>query len=113
LQSTLVAENERGEVVGTISWDLVGTAAHLRGITVTRPERGFGSGAQLISRALQELSNAGVEWAYLLTPGADTLFESLGFWPVHRDRVPEEILATAQFGGPASGATALVRRLRA
>lgn len=112
LRSTLVAENEDGEVVGTISWDVVGGAAHLRGITVTVRERGFGSGAQLISRALQELSGAGVEWAYVLTPGADRLFESLGFWTVHRDRVPEEILATAEVGVPAAAATAMVRRLR-
>jgi 4-nitrophenyl phosphatase len=111
LSSTLVAESEEGHVVGTIAWDLVDAAAHLRGITVAPSERGFGSGAQLVSRALQELAVAGVEWAYVLTPGADALFESLGFWTVHRERVPEEILATAQYGGPASGGTALVRRL--
>lgn len=111
LGATLVAENEEGQVVGTIAWDLVDAVAHLRGICVAPSERGFGSGAELVSRALQELAVAGVEWAYVLTPGADALFESLGFWTVHRERVPTEVLATAQHGGPASGATALVRRL--
>ncbi len=111
LRTTLVAESGQGAVVGTIAWELVGTAAHLRGITVAEDERGFGTGAHLVARALQELRGEAIEWAYLLTPGADGLFEKLGFWRVHRDRVPEEILATAQYGGPADGAIALVRRL--
>ncbi|MFT5564443.1 MAG: 4-nitrophenyl phosphatase [Myxococcota bacterium] len=111
LRTTLIAESASGAVVGCISWELVETAAHLRGITVAQAERGFGTGSHLIARALQELRRDSVEWAYLLTPGADQLFEKLGFWRVHRDRVPEEILATAQYGGPADGAVALVRRL--
>lgn len=113
LRNTLVAETGEGEVVGTAAWELVGSSAHLRGITVRQEERRFGTGSHLVSRALQELRSANAEWAYLLTPGADELFEKLGFWRVHRDRVPEEILATAQYGGPADGAVALVRRLRA
>lgn len=112
LQATLVAEAE-GEVVGTAAWELVDSAAHLRAITVSQEHRRFGTGSHLVARALQELRDNGVEWAYLLTPGADELFEKLGFWRVHRDRVPESILATAQYGGPADGAIALVRRLRA
>lgn len=113
LRQTLVAETGEGHVVGTAAYELVGSSAHLRGITVTQAERRFGTGSHLVSRALQELRSANVEWAYLLTPGADELFEKLGFWRVHRDRVPEEILATAQYGGPADGAVAMVRRLRA
>lgn len=112
LRTTLVAETDGG-VVGTAAWELVDSAAHLRGITVSRDERRFGTGSHLIARALQELRTNNVEWAYLLTPGADELFEKLGFWRVHRDRVPEEILATAQYGGPAAGAVAMVRRLSA
>ncbi len=111
LRTTLVSESAAGEVVGSIAWELVDTAAHMRGITVAQSERGFGTGSHLVARALQELRREGVEWAYLLTPGADGLFEQLGFWRVHRDRVPEEILATATYGGPADGAIALVRRL--
>ena len=111
LRTTLVAETDGG-VVGTASWELVESAAHLRGITVARDERRFGTGSHLVARALQELRSSNVEWVYLLTPGADELFEKLGFWRVHRDRVPEEILATAQYGGPADGAIAMVRRLR-
>lgn len=112
LQTTLVAESVDGRVVGTVAWELVESAAHLRAITVARDERRFGTGSHLVARVLQELRSTGVEWAYLLTPGADELFEKLGFWRVHRDRVPEEILATAQYGGPADGAVAMVRRLR-
>lgn len=112
LRTTLVAETG-DRIVGTASWELVESAAHLRGITVSREERRFGTGSHLVARALQELRASNVEWAYLLTPGADELFEKLGFWRVHRDRVPEEILATAQYGGPADGAIAMVRRLRA
>lgn len=112
LRTTLVAETDDEQVVGTVAWELVDSAAHLRGITVSQEERRFGTGSHLVARALQELRSTGVEWAYLLTPGADELFEKLGFWRVHRDRVPEEILATAQYGGPADGAIAMVRRLR-
>lgn len=112
LRTTLVAEADDQRVVGTVAWELVESAAHLRAITVSQEERRFGTGSHLVARALQELRSTGVEWAYLLTPGADQLFEKLGFWRVHRDRVPEEILATAQYGGPADGAIAMVRRLR-
>ncbi len=112
LRETLVAVSGSGEVVGTVAWELVGAAGHLRGITVTREQRRFGTGSHLVARALQALGAQGVEWVYLLTPGADDLFAKLGFWQVHRDRVPEEVLATAQYGGPASGGTAMVRRLR-
>lgn len=112
LRDTLVAVAPNDEVVGTASWEIVGSAAHLRGITVAEAERGHGTGSHLVVRALDELSTTEVDWVYLLTPGADDLFTKLGFWPVHRDRVPGEILETAQFGAPAAGATALVRRLR-
>lgn len=113
LRSTLVAEAPGGDVVGTASWEMVDQAAHLRGIAVATAERGHGTGSHLIVRALHELQASGVEWVYLLTPGAEELLQGLGFWPVHRDRVPADVLATAQFGAPASGATALVRRLGA
>ncbi len=112
LRETLVAENPDGAVVGTASWELLDTAAHLRGVTVDERERRHGTGSHLVARALDELSRTTVDWVYLLTPGADALFENLGFWRVHRDRVPDEILATAQFGAAASGGRALVRRLR-
>lgn len=112
LKRTLVAENPDGTIVGTTSWELLDTAAHLRGITVDERERGHGTGSYLVASALDELSSAGIDWVYLLTPGADALFEKLGFWRVHRDRVPQEILETAQYGAAASGGRALVRRLR-
>jgi 4-nitrophenyl phosphatase len=112
LRDSLVAENPDGTVVGTASWELLDSAAHLRGITVDERERGHGTASHLVARALDELTQANVDWVYLLTPGADELFEKLGFWRVHRDRVPDEILRTAQFGPAASGGRALVRRLR-
>jgi 4-nitrophenyl phosphatase len=111
LQDTLVAETSDG-IVGTAAWEMVESAAHLRGITVAASERGHGTGSHLVVRALDELAKRDVAWVYLLTPGADELFEKLGFWRVHRDRVPEEILTTAQYGAEGSGAVALVRRLR-
>lgn len=112
IRETLVAENPDGAIVGTASWELLESAAHLRAITVDERERGHGTGSHLVVRALDALSRTDVDWVYLLTPGADELFEKLGFWRVHRDRVPDEILETAQFGAAASGGRALVRRLR-
>lgn len=112
LPTTLVAEGPDGQLVGTISWEVVDNAAHLRGVTIARRERGHGTGSFLVMRALMELRRTSCEWVYLLTPGAEALFEKLGFYRVQRDRVPSDILETAQFGGPADGATALVRRLR-
>ena len=111
LRETLVAVGPEDEIVGTASWEIVDRAGHLRGIAVASAERGHGTGSHLVVRALHELQEAGVQWVYLLTPGADALFEKLGFWRVHRDRVPEEILATAQFGAAATGGIALLRRL--
>lgn len=112
LRNTLVAEGPGEQVVGTASWELLDNAAHLRAITVVEAERGHGTASHLVVRSLDELQRAGVEWVYLLTPGADALFSKLGFWEVSRDRVPAEVLGTAQFGAPATGATAFVRRLR-
>ncbi len=111
LRETLVAVGPDDVVVGTAAWEIVDRAGHLRGIAVAPHERGHGTGSHLVVRALDALQRAGVQWVYLLTPGADMLFEKLGFWRVHRDRVPEEILSTAQFGAAASGSVALLRRL--
>ncbi len=112
VKTTLVAEAPGGDLVGTASWEVVSNAAHLRGVTTARKERGHGTATLLVTRALMELRRSQCEWVYLLTPGAESLFETLGFYRVQRDRVPDEILETAQFGGPADKATALVRRLR-
>jgi 4-nitrophenyl phosphatase len=111
LDRTLVAVDPSKDVVGVIAWELVGDAAHLRGIVVDPKERGHGTGALLVARGLQRLALDGVELAYLLTPGADDLFESLGFFRVHRDRVPVEVLETATYGEAATGGRALMRRL--
>lgn len=111
LENTLVAERPDGQVVGTASWEPVGNAAHLRGITVAAAERGHGTGSHLVAQALDELLRSGVEWVYLLTPSAERLFKQLGFWEVTRERVPDGVLETAQFGGAEDNATALVRRL--
>lgn len=111
LPNTLVAETGEA-VVGTISWERFENAAHLRGITVAEKERRHGTGSHLIVRGLHQLKREGTDWVYLLTPGANEVFERLGFWRVHRDRVPEAVLASAQFGPPASGGVAFVRRLR-
>lgn len=111
LRETLVAEDPEEAIVGTTSWELLDDAAHLRGVVVTQTERGHGTGSHLVVRALAELEQAGVRWAYLLTPGADELFAKLGFFEVTRDRVPDAVLATAEFGAPDDQAHALVRRL--
>lgn len=113
LTDTLVAEAPDGRVVGTASWERYGRTAHLRGVVVTAAERGHGTGSQLVAYALNRLKHEGVEWVYLLTPGAEDLFERLGFRRVSRDRVPAEILATATYGPPDRGGVALVRRLAA
>lgn len=112
LRETLVAEGPDGKVVGTIAWEMIEGAAHLRGICVAPSERAHGAGSHLVVRALDQLSRSDIDWVYLLTPGADGLFEKLGFWRVHRDRVPDEVLETATYGEAASGGIALVRRLR-
>lgn len=113
LDRTLVAVDPNKEIVGAIAWEPVGDAAHLRGIVVDPRERGHGTGALLVARGLQRLALEGIELAYLLTPGADSLFESLGFFRVHRDRVPPEVLETATYGESATGGRALMRRLPA
>lgn len=112
LRDTLVAVGPDERVVGTISWELAETAAHLHALAVTEAERGHGTGSHLIVRALADLADTDAEWVYLLTPGADELFERLGFWKVHRDRVPEPIRASAELDGAAASGGALVRRLR-
>jgi len=111
LRSTLVAQGPDGALTGVVAWELVDNAAHLRGITVDPSERGHGTASHLVARALMALRGTDVEYAYLLTPGAETLFERLGFWRVHRDRVPARILETAAYGEPSKGGVALVRRL--
>lgn len=112
LRTTLVAEDPKGRVVATAAWEPLENAAHLRAITVAPDERGHGTASHIVVRALDELQRQDVEWVYLLTPGADELFERLGFWRVTRDRVPATVLETAQFAKGEQGASALVRRLR-
>ncbi len=111
LRQTLVAEDPGGEVVGTVSWELVDNAAHVRALTVAERERGHGTGAHLVVAALDELQRAGVDWIYMITPASGALLEKLGFWQVSRDRVPPEIIERSQFGPEASGGLAMVRRI--
>ena len=111
IDRTLVAVDHDKRIVGTVAWDIAGESAHLRGFVVAPQERGHGTGSHLVARALQALTQLDVHLAWMLTPGADGLFEGLGFYRVHRDRVPAEVLATATLGGSANNGRVLMRRL--
>jgi amino-acid N-acetyltransferase len=97
LERFLLAEDERGGLVGGVGLELAGEAALLRSLVVDPAQRGTGLGHALVESALELARARGVVEVWLLTTTADRFFERLGWRRVERASAPVGIRATAEF----------------
>jgi amino-acid N-acetyltransferase len=96
LARTVVAE-DAGRVVGCAAIERHGACALLRSVAVDEALRGQGLGQRLTAEALAIARREGLTGVYLLTETASGFFPRLGFLPVTRDEVPEEVRQSVEF----------------
>ena len=109
-----VVAYDNGQLVGVAGIEACGVSgehALLRSVAVDPSWRSRGLGRTLVNRAIALAEERGAKALYLLTTTADRYFPSFGFETTTRDKVPEDVQATAEFKGacPAS-ATVMVRQ---
>lgn len=100
-----VLESE-GRLLGLIGLERYGAGALLRSLAVVSEYQRHGFGHELVSRLEDNARSAGVERLVLLTETADAFFRRLGYEPIDRSYVPEDIRQSAEFRSlcPASAA---------
>lgn len=86
-----------GEIVGAAGVEVYGGAGLLRSVAVHPGWRGRGIGIGLTRDRLEWARKRGIGTVFLLTDTAAGYFPRLGFAPVARDEVPEEVRASLQF----------------
>ena len=103
LANFLLIEQD-GRLLGCIGLERYGESALLRSCAVAEEHRSRGLGKQLARSVIEHATATGVTRIALLTTTADRFFSRLGFAPVARDQLPNEIHASEEFRGacPAS-----------
>lgn len=103
--------DDGGRTLGWAGLEIDGSEALLRSVVV--PDRGRGTGRDLVARVVDAARADGIERLWLLTTTAAPFFAKLGFAEAARDAAPAAIRATREFRDicPAS-ACLMVRRLR-
>ena len=91
-----VLESE-GRLIGVIGLERFGTGALLRSLAVASEHQRQGFGHQLVTRLEQDARSTGVERLVLLTETAEAFFGRLGYEPIDRGYVPDEIKESAEF----------------
>jgi len=84
-------------LVGCAVVESYGRLALLRSVAVAGGARESGVGTALVTRALAGASESGLSDVFLLTETAAPFFARLGFQPVSRTLVPDEIRASEEF----------------
>lgn len=92
-----VLASSAGQIVGIGALEHFGAAALLRSVAVEPQWRGTGVGRLLIGELERRARAAGVSELILLTLTAADFFRRLGYGAKDRDRVPEAVLASAEF----------------
>jgi amino-acid N-acetyltransferase len=92
----LVAERD-GRVTGCCGLEIYGTDALLRSVAVAPSERGGGTGARLVERALSGAVERGLASITLLTTTAAGYFPRFGFREIDRGDVPDLVRESKEF----------------
>jgi amino-acid N-acetyltransferase len=100
-----------GTPIACAGLERYGERALLRSVAVASPWRRQGIGSLLVQAVVREAQALAIREIYLLTEGAESFFERLGFQPIARDDVPEALHASAEWRG-ACPQTATVMVLR-
>jgi amino-acid N-acetyltransferase len=84
-------------LVGVIGMERFGARALLRSLAVAPSYRHRGLGHQLVARLESDARADGVEQLVLLTETAEEFFSAIGYEPIDRRYVPEEIQQSPEF----------------
>ncbi len=96
LSTTIVARNGN-EIVGCSALELYEESALLRSVAVKPTFRSRGLGRRLIKTALDLATHHKVSNVYLLTDTANLFFSKLGFEPISRSKVPQNVQRSVEF----------------
>jgi N-acetylglutamate synthase-like GNAT family acetyltransferase len=102
---------KNGVPVGVGGYEPYGADALLRSVAVDGAARGTGAGRVIVEALLDDMRQAGVTHAYLLTTTAAGFFRHLGFAETARDGAPDAILSTPQATSICSSAALLRKAL--
>ena len=94
---TFVVAQAGDDIVGVAGLEVCCDNALLRSVAVADPWRSLGVGRALVTRVIADAEARGIPALYLLTTTAEHYFPKFGFSPIARDRVPDDIRATAEF----------------
>ncbi|HEY3784108.1 MAG TPA: arsenic resistance N-acetyltransferase ArsN2 [Steroidobacteraceae bacterium] len=98
---------------GLVGLEIYGHDALLRSLAVSPQSRRTGMGAALVQHAERHALGKGVRTVYLLTTGARTFFEELGYGHTTRESCPLAIRSTQEFASLCPETSAiLMKRLR-
>lgn len=96
LPSTLVVRNGNS-VVGCSALELYQENALLRSLAVNSSLQGHGLGARIVKVTLELAKDHKVTHVYILTETASRFFAKLGFKPIQRSDVPQEVRRSVEF----------------
>lgn len=114
LQHFLVAASAPGAVEVCGCLEPYGDAVLLRSVAVAPDARGRGWGAAIARRLIAQARELGANTVLLRTSDAADFYALLGFQVVPVDRVPQQVLASAEFRGACpAGSTTMLLDLRA
>ena len=94
---TFVVAQAGDDIVGVAGLEVCCDNALLRSVAVADPWRSHGVGRALVTRVIADAEARGIPALYLLTTTAEHYFPKFGFSAIARDRVPDDIRATAEF----------------
>lgn len=84
---------------GVVGLELCGETALLRSLAVAPERRGSGLGSRLVAYAERHARDQGIKSLYLLTMTAEAFFLRRGYARLPREKAPEAIRNTKEFGG--------------
>ncbi len=106
----VLAEAEDGQLVGVAGVDSMGQTGLLRSVAVLPKYRDQHIGSELVEQVLQLARHRLVTTLYLLTTTAEGYFSRLGFAPISRANVPDQIAQTRQFANLCPASAVVMKR---
>ena len=110
LETTLVARDGVGRVLGSAGLELYGSHALLRSVAVVADSHGRHIGRDLTLAALQLASARGVSAVYLLTTTADNYFPRFGFERIGRADIPSAVQSSVEFTSACPSSATVMRK---
>lgn len=101
---TVVAEADRGVLLGTAAWEPLGEQALLRSVAIAGPARSKGIGTVVVAASLRSMLQAGRSLVYLVTQEAEGFFARCGFHSVMLEDLPDAVRRHPQVARECVGA---------